>query len=168
MTVRHATVFLKETNMRPMISAVVVGMLIAGRLAAQPATQNLERTMESFLDLAAASFMLDSSSLRDLVPLGGKEIRTLKSGEGARVEFHLEADVHYGVVSVCLCDQLEVEMHDSGGLVLGPERTVSGVGDIALWVTPADSGTVAFDARSDDCSGGDDCAVGMQLFRVDP
>ena len=66
------------------------------------------------------------------------------------------------VVCVCLCDELEFEMHDSAGRVLGVERTEN----TALWLTPATTGRVAFDAILE-CSPGDTRGWGMQLFRVD-
>ena len=108
--------------MRTTIAAGAVGALLAGGMTVHPAAQNLERTMEGFLD------------------------------------------VRYGVVCVCLCDELELEMHDSAGLVLGVERTVVGP-EMALWLTPAATGRVAFDATLE-CPAGTQCAWGMQLFRV--
>lgn len=153
--------------MRLMITVAVVGVLIAGPLAAQPASRYIERTMEDWFDLTYATIQIETIG-QGVVPVGANVIRSVNAGETARVKFHLEAGVRYGVVSLCFCDELDFEMHDSAGPVLNLERTVSGgAGDITWWVTPADSGAVTFDARPDDCSGQYGCAVGMQLFRAD-
>lgn len=149
--------------MRTMIAAGAVGALLAGGMAVQPAAQeSLERTMEGFLDLSTATMMISRRQV--MTPVRVPRVGTVNPGETARVEFYLEAGVRYGVVCVCLCDDLEFEMHDSAGRVVGVERTKHH-NDIALWLTPAISGRVAFDAILE-CARGDQCAWGMQVFRV--
>ena len=123
--------------------------------------QDLKRAVTEWLELTSVSFP------RHLVPLGAPDVSSVKPRETARVGFYLEAGVRYGVLSTCVCDELEVAMHDAAGLVLAPRRTERG-NDVALWVTPAASGRVAFDVTPDECSSRDErCTLGTQLFRVD-
>ena len=132
--------------MRTMIAAGSVAVLLAGGFTVEPAAaQDWERAMKSLLVIASDLLRSDG-----YVPARDPRVGNVNPGEIARVEFYLQGGVRYGVLGACLCDEFDFEMHDSSGLVLHPESTGRDKA-VVLFVSPAATGTVAFDAIPDEC-----------------